>query len=141
MELVYMQNRFRIGTMIARKFFKKICKRSFHISNNKNLQFCVFSHKNNISIIWGPLIGVSLQYCIFFILNDSLGVVVAIPFVLLPMCTFKLSTWHGRTSIWYDLNCIYCISSSGGAFALNLLMKLIMTVNSKAPVSKNQYFE
>ena len=141
MELVYMQNRFQIGTMIARKIFKKICKRRFHISNNKNLQFCVFSHKNNISIIRGPLIWFSLQCCIFSILNDSLGVVVAIPFVLLPMCTFKLSTWHGRTSIWYDLNCIYCISSSGGAFALVLLMKLIMTVNSKAPVSKNQYFE
>ena len=140
MELVYMQNRFRIGTMIARKIFKKICKRRFHISNNKNLQFCVFSHKNNISIIPGPLIWFSLQCCIFSILNDSLGVVVAIPFVL-PMCTFKLSTWHGRTSIWYDLNCIYCISSSGGAFALVLLMKLIMMVNSKAPVSKNQYFE
>lgn len=135
-----MQNRFRIGTMIARKIFKKICKRRFHISNNKNLQFCVFSHKNNISIIPGPLIWFSLQCCIFSILNDSLGVVVAIPFVL-PMCTFKLSTWHGRTSIWYDLNCIYCISSSGGAFALVLLMKLIMMVNSKAPVSKNQYFE
>ena len=140
MELVYMQNRFQIGTMIARKIFKKICKQSFHISNNKNLQFCVFSHKNNIWIIRGPLIWFSLQCCIFSILNDSLGVVVAIPFVL-PMYTFKLSTWHGRTSIWYDLNCIYCISSSGGAFALVLLMKLIMTVNSKAPVSKNQYFE
>ena len=140
MELVYMQNRFQIGTMIARKIFKKICKRRFHISNNKNLQFCVLSHKNNISIIRGPLIWFSLQCCIFSILNDSLGVVVAIPFVL-PMYTFKLSTWHGRTSIWYDLNCIYCISSSGGAFALVLLMKLIMTVNSKAPVSKNQYFE
>ena len=139
MELVYMQNRFQIGTMIASKIFKKICKRRFHISNNKNLQFCVFSHKNNISIIRGPLIWFSLQCCIFSILNDSLGVVVAIPFVL-PMCTFKLSTWHGRTSVWYDLNCIYCISSSGGAFALVLLMKLIMTVNSKAPVSKNQYF-
>ena len=140
MELVYMQNRFQIGTMIARKFFKKICERSFHISSNKNLQFCVFSHKNNISIIWRPLIGVSLQYCMFFILNDSLGVVVAIPFVL-PMYTFKLSTWHGRTSIWYDLNCIYCISSSGGAFALVLLMKLIMMIILKAPVSENQYFE